>query len=81
MIEAKIGKEVGCVVQASGNVKEIAEDVLNLISAIYQDLRSRDPVDSMLFRIVLVGCVSDPKCPVWNDTVTAAEPQDGGTEE
>lgn len=81
MIEAKIGKDVNCEVKVGGTVLDLAADVLNLITALYLDIRSQNPAECRLFQAVLMACVSDPRNPVWGGTEAVAENPDNEPEE
>lgn len=53
MIECKVGADVGCKITATGNAKDLANDVLCIINAIYNSLKDRDLIDAKTFRILI----------------------------
>ncbi len=64
MIEAKVGENVGCHMTVEGDLKQIADDVCNIVLAIYGDLRREDPETADLFREVISGVLAE-ESPIW----------------
>lgn len=54
MIEGKVGKGIGVNIVATGSTKDLTNDVLCIINAIYNSISQRDQMDAKVFRM-LVG--------------------------
>ena len=53
MIECKVGKGCGCNIMANGSTKDLANDALFIINALYNSVKDRDPEDAEVFRILI----------------------------
>lgn len=81
MIEVKVGENVGCHMTAEGDLKQIADDVCNIVLAIYGDLRREDPETADLFREVISGVLAE-ESPIWTkaDRLFAASSEGGSND-
>lgn len=64
MIEGKVDGNVGCHMTVEGDLKQIANDVCNIVLVIYGDLRREDPEAADLFR-KMVSCVLAEESLFW----------------
>lgn len=66
MIKADISKDnKQQLMQASGNVPEILNDIAILVNGIYTQFKNADPITAKLFRMGIENIVKDPNGPMW----------------
>lgn len=66
MIEAKAGKGIGTKIEGSGTPLEQANDVMNIVGAVYNSfLMAHDVLGATLFKTVLRAVLSSPDGSIW----------------
>lgn len=65
MLKATSSRETGTQVESSGPIKEQLNDLLNIIGAAYNGIRSRSDLLAWLFRELLIENIKDPEASVW----------------
>ena len=66
MLKVEINKENGNpVVQASGNIMEILNDIAVMTSALYTQFQAADPNTAHYFRTGFINMTNDPDSPMW----------------
>lgn len=65
MLKAKVCKDEKTVVEASGSVPELLNDIAVLVSSIYNQLGAAGPYPAMAFRTGLTNLVKDEGSPMW----------------
>lgn len=66
MINAKIEKNQRAEIRATGTTAEIANDALNILSAIYANFCQSDKMEAIIFRTYIMTALNDPHSPVWD---------------
>jgi hypothetical protein len=54
VIEVKVGKDIGVKLMATGSAKDLTNDVLCIVNAVYNSINQRNEMDAKIFRL-LVG--------------------------
>ena len=66
MIQCNINRKKRRVwVKAKGESQDVAVEALTCIKMIYQQIVKVDPEAAKGFKLTIIGCVLDPKSPVW----------------
>lgn len=61
----KIGGTV--YVSAKGNVYDIRTETLALIQEVHRNIKKENPEAADQYRTSIIGCLLDPRSPVWNE--------------
>lgn len=68
MLKANIDKNnEHQIIVATGGINEMLNDIAVLVNGLYKQFQGVAPMTAVAFRSGLIGLLSDPDGPAWND--------------
>lgn len=67
MLKCRIKRGGTVWVSAKGTCYDLRTETLFLIQQVYRNIKDQNPEAAEQYRTSIIGCLLDPKSPVWNE--------------